>query len=112
MTRNYNILELKKPDSDETMLRCVLEGFTYLKMLDAEKLLADFELLLSTRVIACPFVFWGGCQNNEINEDRPWLKKVMKLLNSKPYYIKEENGKYFVTDKGKSKMTKDLNIMI
>ncbi|MBQ2963528.1 MAG: hypothetical protein IJE14_02610 [Clostridia bacterium] len=95
------ILELKEPDSDETMLRCVFEGFTYLKTLDAEKLLVDFKLPLSTRVVSCPFVFWGRCQNDEMNEDRPWLKKVMNLLNSKPYYIKEENGKYFVTDKGK-----------
>ncbi len=96
------ILELKKPDSDETMLRCVLEGFTYLKTLDAEKLLVDFELPLSTRVVACPFVFWNRDQHNEMKEDRPWLKRVMKLLNSKPYYIKEEKGKYFVTDKGKA----------
>lgn len=93
------ILELKKPDSEETMLRCVLEGFTYLKTLDAEKLLADFELPLSTHVVACPFVFLDEKQNNEMNEERPWLKKAMNLLNSKPYFIKKgEDGKYFVLD--------------
>jgi len=93
------ILELKEPDSDETMLRCVLEGFTYLKTLDAEKLLVDFELPLSTRVVACPFVFWDRDQHKEMKEDRHWLKKVMNLLNSKPYYIKKgEDGKYFVLD--------------
>lgn len=31
-------------------------------------------------------------------EDRPWLKKVMKLMNVKPYYIKEENGCYKVVE--------------
>ena len=36
------ILELKEPDSKETMLRCVLEGYTYLKTVDKAKLLADF----------------------------------------------------------------------
>lgn len=95
------ILELKKPDSKETMLRCVLEGYTYMKTADIQKLFSNFGRPANTKVVACPFVFWGGYQNYEMNEERPWLKKVMNLLNSKPYYIKEENGKYFVTDKGK-----------
>lgn len=103
------ILELKKPKSRETMLRCVLEGYTYLNLVDTKKLSDNFTGFENTPVVACPFVFWGGCQNHEMNEDRPWLKKVMNLLNSKPFYIKEENGKYFVTDKGKPSMTKDLN---
>ena len=37
------LLELKNPDSEETMLRCVLEGFTYLRTVDQEKLLIDLE---------------------------------------------------------------------
>lgn len=106
------ILELKKPDSTETMLRCVLEGFTYLKTVDAEKLLVDFGLPLSTRVVACPLVFKVGEQYNEMGEDRPWLKKVMDLLVSKPYYISIENGKYFVTEKGPQTMQKDLNKLL
>ena len=39
--KTLRILELKKPDSMETMLRCVLEGYTYLQTVDKEKLLRD-----------------------------------------------------------------------
>ena len=41
---SVRILELKEPDSDETMLRCVLEGYTYMKTVDGKRLINDFEL--------------------------------------------------------------------
>lgn len=91
------ILELKKPDSDETMLRCVLEGYTYCKTVDKAKLLADFTLPADTVIKACPFVFSGGEQHNEMKEVRPHLKRLMELLDSKPYYISEKNN-YIVTE--------------
>ncbi len=92
------ILELKEPDSKETMLRCVLEGYTYLKTVDQEKLLTDFGLPADTPVEACPFVFYGGFQWNEMQQDRPNLKTLMAALHSKPYYIKSEGHKYIVTE--------------
>ena len=92
------ILELKKPDSTETMLRCVLEGFTYLKTANISKLLADFKLPSGTIVKACPFVFRNGEQHSEMREQRPHLKRLMDLLESKPYYISEINGKFSVTE--------------
>ena len=92
------ILELKKPDSKETMLRCVLEGYTYLKTVNSDKLITDFgynpeEILLK----ASPFVFYGGEQHKEMSQSRSQLRKLMKLLDSKPYYIKE-NQKYVVLE--------------
>ena len=92
------ILELKEPDSMETMLRCVLEGFTYLKTVDKAKLLSDFNLPEDTVVEACPFVFRGGFQWNEMQQDRPHLKKLMNIIMSKPYYITEKNNEYVVTE--------------
>ena len=92
------ILELKEPDSKETMLRCVLEGYTYLKTVDQEKLLTDFGLPADTPVEACPFVFYGGFQWNEMQQERPMLKELMAALHSKPYYIKSEDRKYIVTE--------------
>ena len=44
--KTLRILELKKPDSKETMLRCVLEAYTYLKVVDKAKLLKDFAVFL------------------------------------------------------------------
>ena len=92
------ILELKKPDSTETMLRCVLEGFTYMKTADTKKLLEDFDLSANTKVVACPLVFFDGEQHKEMKENRQNLKNIMHLLNSKPYYIIKENDKYIITD--------------
>ena len=85
------ILELKKPESDETMLRCVLEGFTYMTTIkDNTKFLYDFDLPIDTEIVACPFVFYDGEQYQEMQEDRPNLKMLMQKLNSKPYYIKND----------------------
>ncbi|MBR5156377.1 MAG: hypothetical protein IKW59_01255 [Clostridia bacterium] len=92
------VLELKKPFSDETMLRCVLEGYTYLKTVDTAKLLDNFELPANTKVVACPFVFKYGKQYQEMLEKRPHLYKLMEMLEIKPYYIKEQDNLYYVED--------------
>ena len=92
------ILELKKPDSDETMLRCVIEGYTYLKTVDNKKLLQDFKLPQDTKIEANPFVFVGSIAYDEMFEDRPNLKNLIQVLNSKPLFIKTENEKYIVEE--------------
>ena len=88
------ILELKRPDSKETMLRCVLEAYTYLKVVDKAKLLKDFGLPENTIVKACPFVFFDGAQYKEIQEDRKYLKELIKNLDVEPIYLKGEGGEY------------------
>lgn len=91
--RVMRILELKKPDSKETMLRCVLEGFTYMKTADCDKLILDFGYDPANVVIkASPFVFYGGEQYKEMSQPRPHLRKLMALLDSKPYYIIENDN--------------------
>ncbi|MDD6815669.1 MAG: hypothetical protein PUE84_04410 [Firmicutes bacterium] len=87
------ILEMKKADSQETMLRCVLEGFTYRKTVDGEKLLRDFELPADTKIEACPFVFAGSGPYLELCEERPHLRKLMDMLHSRAFLIrKTEDG--------------------
>lgn len=93
------ILELKEPESTESMLRCILEGYTYLQIVDKEKLLEDFSLPAHTSVEASPFVFLNGQQHNEMCEERPKIKRLAALLHSKPFYIVEKgNGYYDVTE--------------
>lgn len=92
------VLELKKKDSEETMLRCVIEGYTYLKTSDTAKLLADFGLPDDAEVKASPFVFKDKAQHKEMFEDRPQLKRLMALLDSKPFYITENNNFYTVEE--------------
>lgn len=92
------ILELKGPDSKETMLRCVLEGYTYLQVVNHTKLRSDFDLPEDTPIEASPFIFYGGHQHQEMLEDRPMLKHLMKELNSKPFYIKQQGNQYDILE--------------
>lgn len=92
------ILELKKPDSDESMLRCVLEGFTYMQTVNKEKILLDFTLPEDTCIKASPFVFRDKLQHEQMREERPHLFRLMRLLGSKPYYIHKEKEKYNVEE--------------
>lgn len=89
------LLELKEPDSQETMLRCVLEGFTYLRTVNQARLLEDLKLPPDTKVSACPLVFMGGQQYREMQEDRPCLKRLAALLDSHALYLSlQGDGKY------------------
>ena len=97
--KTLRILELKKPDSEETMLRCVLEAYTYLKVVDKDKLLKDFGLPKNTKIKACPFVFYGKEQYKEMQKDRKHLKDLIKKLGIEVIYLKEENGEYSVIEK-------------
>ncbi len=104
--KTVRVLELKKPDSKETMLRCVLEGYTYLKTVAPEKLINNFECKLKKYYIyepedvivkASPFVFYDGEQFQEMSQHRPHLHKLMALLDSKPYYLMK-GEKYTVVE--------------
>lgn len=90
------ILELKRPGSKETMLRCVLEAYTYLKILDKTKLLKDFGLTEDTKIKACPFVFYDGKQHEEMQQNSENLGQLIKELGVEVIYLKEENGEYSV----------------
>ena len=97
--KTLRILELKKPDSKETMLRCVLEAYTYLKVVDKTKLLKDFALPEDTLIKACPFVFYGKEQYREmqaIKDDRGNLGKLIEKLGIEVIYLEEKNGEYSI----------------
>ena len=92
------ILELKKSDSVETMLRCVLEGYTYMKTIDRMKLLEEWGMPSDTLIKASPFVYRNGVQYQEMEEECKWLKQLMCELDSVPFYIVEDNEKYYVME--------------
>ena len=97
--KTLRILELKKLDSKETMLRCVLEAYTYLKIVDKAKLLKDFALPENTIIKACPFVFYGKEQYREmqaIKDDRKNLGKLIEKLGIEVIYLEEKDGEYSV----------------
>lgn len=84
------LLELKKEKSPETMLRCVLEGYTYLKTIDAEKFKKNFKLAQDSVLKASPLVFINSKQWKEMQEERPKLNELIKLLDCEPFYLKQE----------------------
>ena len=97
--KTLRILELKRPDSNETMLRCVLEAYTYLKVVDKAKLLKDFGLPENTKIKACPFVFFGGEQHKEMKEikdSRKNLEKLIEELGIEVIYLEEKDGEYSI----------------
>ena len=96
--KTLRILELKKPDSEETMLRCVLEAYTYLKVVDKAKLLKDFGLPKDTEIKACPFVFYGKEQYKEMQKNKENLGELIKKLDIEIIYLKEENGEYSIKE--------------
>lgn len=92
------ILELKREDSKETMLRCVLEAYTYLRTLDKDKFLSDFKLPADTKVKASPLVFLNGFQHEEmLNNDKLFLKELMNKLDIIPFYIELKNSNYYIS---------------
>ena len=94
--KTLRILELKRPDSKETMLRCVLEAYTYLKIVDRTKLLKDFGLPKNTKIKACPFVFYDGEQYQEMQKNKENLGKLIKKLGIEIIYLEEKDGEYSI----------------
>ena len=91
------LLELKREDSEETMLRCVLEIFTYLKTLDGDKFLSDFNLPKDTKIKASPLVFLNSTQHKEmIEDDNKFLKELMDKLDIEPFYIVKNSNYYAI----------------
>ena len=91
------LLELKREDSKETMLRCVLEIFTYSKTLDKDKFLEDFNLPKDTKIKASPLVFFNSSQHKEMIEgDNKFLKQLMDRLDIEPFYIIKNSNYYAI----------------
>ena len=91
------LLELKIEDSKETMLRCILEIFTYLRILDTDKFLFDFGLPKDTKIKASPLVFFNGSQHKEmIGGDNKFLKQLMDKLDIEPFYITKNSNYYAI----------------
>lgn len=115
------LLELKRPDSNETMLRCVLEGYTYYKVLNKKKLLDDMKEkgllgqdLEKYRIVVAPLVFKDSQPYKEVEEMgmrfRNELRTLISELNDNerryesgkrqffggivPYYLIKQDNKY------------------
>lgn len=99
------LLELKREDSKETMLRCVLEIFTYSKTLDKDKFLENFNLPKDTKIKASPLVFFNGSQYKEMaDSDNKYLKDLIKKLEIELFYISKNNNSEYNITKGENNL--------
>lgn len=74
-------LELKKDNSKETLLRCILEAYTYSKTIDKQKMCKDFSLPLSfdnNSFIIAPLVY----KNDGFENQLEFVKPLVKALNT------------------------------
>lgn len=74
------LIELKAPKSKETLLRCVLEIFTYYKTADTNGLLESYDLVDKCKEIRiCPLFFKDSTQDKEYDtlSDRENLVALM-----------------------------------
>ena len=80
------ILEFKRPDSSETLLRCVLEAFTYWETVDREKLANDFrdktrDIDKDVPVRAAALVFKDSNPHKDwLDVKKPRVKELMERL--------------------------------
>ena len=73
------ILELKREDNTETLLRCILEVFTYFKQVNHSRLLQDYNIEPKVKILAAPLIYKEGFQYQEYNDTKKH-NKVIELM--------------------------------
>lgn len=84
------LLEFKREDSSETILRAVLESYTYKKVVDLhkEKFLKDFNLPNDTKIIACILVYENSQILDQLKDRK--IKELIKQLEIEIFYINKK----------------------
>lgn len=86
------VIELKVDTSEETLLRCAMEVFTYCRQANREQLMKDYH---ATEIVPAVLVGKGGAQEAELREKPANLIKFLKQLGVEVFfYAKTETGEY------------------
>ncbi len=88
MGNNVYLLELKREDNTESILRCVLEIYTYYKQLQHNKFLTDFNLSEQSDIIPAILVFRNGKQHCQFTSESKNVKALMEKLKIQMFTIK------------------------
>ncbi len=84
------LLELKTAENqEETLLRAVLEIYTYSRIVDGKKLLKDFGLAADTQIRKAVLLGHGSQAHNDYH-DGEWVKELMKKLGVEIFVLNEE----------------------
>ena len=87
-TNTVYLLELKREDNKESILRCVLEIYTYWKQLRHENFLKDFKLPSNAKIVPAVLVFQNGKQHKQFQSDLIQTKKLMRKLKVKFFTVR------------------------
>lgn len=99
------LLELKNESSNESMLRCVMEGYTYFKWLnkadfmkEVQEKFSQLSIPTNVKIRTAPLVFKGKKQEcHYTNPGNTSLIALMNKLDIKPIFIKKiSEDKYSV----------------
>lgn len=79
------LLELKREDNTESILRCVLEIYTYSKQLQCGKFLTDYGKPKGTKIIPAILVFKNSKQHCQFVSESENVNALMKELGVKMF---------------------------
>lgn len=86
------VIELKIDTSEETLLRCAMEVFTYCRQANREQLMKDYH---ATEIVPAVLVGKGGAQEAELRKKPANLIRLLKQLEVEVFfYAKTETGEY------------------
>jgi hypothetical protein len=92
------ILEFKKEESEESLLRAILEGYTYSRIVDHEKLIRDFNRPKGTEIKSAPLIFKNSEGYKHLNQSRPWLKNLIFAMKQDIFVVeKNASGDYIIS---------------
>lgn len=99
--KKMRILEFKRDDNEETILRCILEAYTYKRFVDhvKENFLKDFEKPPETEIIPAILLY----KSSKILEQRKIesIKKLIEILGIEIYTFYKDENKYMIERLGK-----------
>lgn len=88
--QTLRLLELKKPKSTETLLRCVLEVYTYWHIADHGVLRASFRLSSNTAIGKAALIYPDCVAYTDYHRDSAYTKRLMALLGVELFVWDEE----------------------
>ena len=89
------LLELKRWDAKDTLLRCVLEILTYWLLVDRDKLVRDFLDSRAIRIVVpALLIFSESQQHQELDAHRPHLAALMDACDVRVFLLERTRDGY------------------
>ncbi len=91
------LINVKLPQSEQTILRHIVELLLMYQLIDKQKLLIDFSLPEFAEVKIAPLLFKDASPHNELKQDRPKLYQLMAMLDLTVFIMHKSKGKYIIS---------------